>query len=465
MAKKPNIILITIDSLRARHLGFMGYKKNISPNLDRLAEKSIVFTQAYVVGPNSSHSFPSLLTSTYPLDYQALHIDENRELLSEVLKKQGYITICLQTSPFLSEYFGYNRGWDYFEDIAIPVPKSKFFNPHSFRGKLQDILIRLSINSSPHVFFGLLYIRNKIKNLFKEIKPYKTGALFINKIIKDFISANKDGEKPFFLWAHYQDVHGPFVPYDCHYQERPLTYSELIGRNLPTLIANYPSKNKFFKKFTQKHIGKTIEFYDDGIRYFDEQFGDLLNFIEKEKIGQETILCVASDHGDELLEHGGVGHYDNKLYNELLHVPLLLRIPGQTGERREEKVSLIDFAPTLCNLVGVGKPASYKGKNLFENKEEFIFHQASLSGKKDFWQTIRPGSLDNCLIACQSKNWKYIQNYSSGQDELYDLEEDKGERDNLAKARPEIIAQMKERISEFLAENPTFTSSKKNYDA
>jgi len=97
MAKKPNIILITIDSLRARHLGFMGYKKNISPNLDRLAEKSIVFTQAYVVGPNSSHSFPSLLTSTYPLDYQALHIDENRELLSEVLKKQGHIRLVFNT--------------------------------------------------------------------------------------------------------------------------------------------------------------------------------------------------------------------------------------------------------------------------------------------------------------------------------------------------------------------------------
>lgn len=464
MAKKPNIILITIDSLRARNLGFMGYKKNISPNLDRLAEKSTVFTQAYVVGPNSSHSFPSLLTSTYPLDYQALHIDENRELLSEVLKKQGYLTICLQTSPFLSEYFGYNRGWDYFEDIAIPVPKSKFFNPHSFHGRLQDILIRLSINTSPHIFFGLLYLRNKVKKLFKETKPYKTGAPFINRIIKDFIEANKDGEKPFFLWAHYQDVHGPFVPYDCHYKERPLTYSELIGRNLPTLIANYPSKNKFFKKFAGKHIGKTIEFYDDGIKYFDEQLGDLLSFIEKQNISQETILCIASDHGDEMLEHGGVGHYDSRLYNEILHVPLLIKIPGRPGGKKEEKVSLIDFSSTICDLVGADKPTSYKGKNLFDSKEEFIFHQASLSGKKDFWKTIKPGSLDNCLMACQSKNWKYIKDYSTGKDELYNLNEDKEEQNNLVGVRPEIVSQMKEKISEFLTKNPTFTISKNNYD-
>jgi len=464
MTKKPNIILITIDSLRACHLGFMGYKKNISPNLDRLAEESTVFTQAYVVGPNSSHSFPSILTSTYPLDYQALHIDENRELLSEVLKKQGYLTACLQTSPFLSGYFGYNRGWDYFEDIAVPVPKSKFFNPYSFRGRLQDILIKLSINSSPHIFFGLLYLRNKIKNLFKETKPYKTGAPFINKIIKDFIGANKDGEKPFFLWAHYQDVHGPFIPYDCRYQERPLTYLELIGRNLPTLIANYPSKNKSFKKFARKHIGKTIEFYNDGIKYFDEQFGDLLNFIEKENIGQETILCITSDHGDELLEHGGVGHYDSKLYNEILHVPLLLKIPGQMGKRIEEKVSLIDLAPTLCDLAGVKKPASYKGKNLFEDKEDFIFHQASFSGKKDFWQTIKPGKLDNCAIACQSGEWKYILDYSSRKEELYNLREEEGEQNNLIKIKPEIAIQMKEKLSKFLEDNPPFSLTKGNHN-
>jgi arylsulfatase A-like enzyme len=456
MPKKPNIILITIDSLRARNLGFMGYKKNISPNLDKLAKDSTVFTSAYVVGPNSSHSFPSILTSTYPLDYQALHIDENRELLSEALKKQGYLTACLQTSPFLSSYFGYNRGWDFFEDISIPVPESKFFNPHSFKGRFQDILIRLSINTSPHIFFGLLYLRNKIKSLFREAKPYKTGAVFINQIIKDFISANKDGEKPFFLWAHYQDVHGPFIPYDCRYKDRPLSYSELIGRNLPTLIANYPSKNKSFKKFARNHIGKTVEFYEDGIRYFDEQFGDLFNFMEKENIGQETILCITADHGDELLEHGGVGHYDSKLYNEILNVPLMFKIPGQAGKRIENNVSLIDLPSTLCDLVGIGKPASYKGKNLFENKEEFIFHQASLSGKKDFWRSIRPGNLENCLMSCQSKDWKYIHDYSIERKELYDLEADKEEQNDLAKENPEIVVRMEEKIREFLAKNPVF---------
>ena len=118
MQKKPNIILITVDSLRSDHLGFMGYEKDISPNLDNLAQESSVFNQAFAVGPVTPHSFPSILTSTYPLDFQGpKKIDRPRRVISEILKEHGFLTVAFHSNAYLSDFFGYNKGWDYFEDI------------------------------------------------------------------------------------------------------------------------------------------------------------------------------------------------------------------------------------------------------------------------------------------------------------------------------------------------------------
>jgi arylsulfatase A-like enzyme len=459
MEKKPNIILITVDSLRANHLGFMGYEKDTSRNLDKLANESAVFTQAYANGPNSSHSSPSILTATYPLDFQTLRIERPRVLLSEALKDQGYLTACFQTSPIISRFYGYDKGWDYFEDIAIPLPRSKYFNPYSFKGKMQDILIKLSVNVNPHIFFILLYLRNRIRGLFQKVRPYKTGAPMVNKLLEEFISANKDSEKPFFAWAHYQDAHGPFIPYDCHYKERQLTYSEIIGRNLPTLIANHPSKNKSFRRFSEKHINKTIGFYDDGIKYFDDQFGGFLEFLKKENI-ENTIICITSDHGDEFLEHGGVGHHEQKLYNELLHIPLIIKVPGISPQRIERKVSLIDLSSTLCDLAGVEKPASYKGNNLFEGSDGIIFHQVSLPDIKNFWDKLELKNLSRCVLALQSDGWKYIIDYLDGKEELYYLKDDGKEQNNLIEKDTKAATLMREEIKGFLARNPILSLTK-----
>lgn len=295
--------------------------------------------------------------------------------------------------------------------------------------------------------------------MFRKVRPYKTGAPMVNKLLEEFISANKDSGKPFFAWAHYQDVHGPFIPYDCHYKERLLSYSEIIGRNLPTLIANHPSKNKFFKKFAQKNIKKTIEFYDDGIRYFDDQFGEFLNFLEKENV-RNTIVCVTSDHGDEFLEHGGVGHHEQKLYNELLHVPLIIKAPGIATEKIERKVSLIDLPTTLCDLAGVDNPASYKGKNLFDNSNEPIFHQVSLPDIKNFWDKLELKNLTRCVLAFQSEEWKYIIDCLGKEEELYSLKEDAKEQNNLIDNNPQALAQIREKIKGFLTKNPILSLSK-----
>jgi arylsulfatase A-like enzyme len=196
------------------------------------------------------------------------------------------------------------------------------------------------------------------------------------------------------------------------------------------------------------------DFYDQGIKYLDERIGDLIEFLKKENIYQDTIIVLVADHGDEFLEHQGGGHTTN-LYNEILKVPLLIKIPGENSEKIDRKISLIDLSPTICYLAGIDLDPSFKGKNLLNSKEEMIFHQTAVN-PKDGWNISFTDikEINQCKMACQSDKWKYIINYGTQEEELYDLQNDPKEKNNILKTEPKILSQMRERMKEFKKENP-----------
>jgi arylsulfatase A-like enzyme len=431
--KKPNIILISIDALRADHLGFMGYGKNISPNIDNLAKQSVVFGNAFSVGPVTPYSFPSILTSTYPLDYQGPNkIKKPRILISEILKKNGYITAAFHSTPYLSDYFGYNKGWDFFEDITPSIG----YSPQSF---LKKAFERIIISTFPQLFFRLAYL----KYIIKKPKKTKVSASFINRIVKDFIYSFQNKKKPFFLWIHYMDVHTPPA---CYFKNRACSYSELIGDYVSSAIRTYGNKGalkKFIKNNFRKYIEKTICSYDQAIESLDKEIGEMLIFLKKNNIYQNSIICLISDHGDEFLEHEGVGH-NIQLYNEVLHVPLLIRVPKEKSGMIKDKVSLIDLSPTLCNLAGVKSDAAFKGKDLFNQNDDFIFHQAGFS-----------------KTGCQTDRWKYILDSASQTEELYNLLEDPKEQNNLSEKEPEVLAEMRKAVRDFEKNNPPLSMANK----
>ncbi len=438
---KPNIILITVDALRAGHLGFMGYKNSITPNIDSLAKQSIVFNNAFSVGPTTPYSFPSILTSTYPLDYQGpKEIKAPRVFISEVLKKQGFTTLAFHSSPYLSDYFGYNKGWDFFQDITFPM------NSSSSQGFLGKLIKKILIFVSPKLFFRLAYLKYRIKGP----KNVKVKASFVNKLVKDFVYSLKNQEKPLFIWIHYMDTHTPPL---CYSENRVCSYSELIGDYVGSAVWSYGNKGalkRFIKNNFKKYIKETTSCYNQAIQYVDEQIGDLLNFLKKENIYQNSIVCLASDHGDEFLEHGGLGH-NTQLYNEVLHIPLLIKIPGLENKIVNKKVSLIDLAPTLCDLAGIETDV-FKGRTLFGQNKDYIFHQAGFSKKQGHHIGIE--NLSECRIACQSDAWKYILDYDTGAEELYNLFKDPGEQNNLSDTEVKILFQMRKRIQEFEKKNP-----------
>lgn len=460
MNKKLNIILITIDSLRAGHLGFMGHEKKVSPNIDKLAKESAVFTNAFSVGPNSSYSFPSILTSTYPLDYQGPSgIKKPRVLISEVLKEAGYTTAAFHPSPYLTSFFGYDRGWDFFKDLG--TSNFVFAAPQKVPSFLLKLFKEVIFSTFPAVYYWIRY---------QGVKYFKLGALedssvstklrvnaeFLNRKIRDFVCSVKNEESPFFVWTHYMDVHNPYLPRECYFQKKPYTRLDFLReQRFPQHLAHFPKK-RALRKYMQKHLKKGVELYDYGVEYSDYQIGELMNFLKKENLYENSIIIITGDHGDEFLEHGGGGH-GNKLYNELLHVPLLIKIPGVTPQIIKRKVSLIDIPSTICDLLEVKSPSSFKGKNLFNSSPDpVVFHQVGFNQKEKCkgLAGINIENTDQCQIACQDKEWKYIFGYGAKKEELYKLSEDPREQNNLKGKETQVLHQMREKIKQFEKDNP-----------
>ena len=465
MEKKPNVILITIDSLRADHLGFKGYRKDISPNIDKLAQESVNFTNAFANGPFTPNSFPSILTSTYAFDYQGIRkIERPRVLISEVFQKQGYITAAFHSNPYLSDFFGYNRGWDFFEDISLPyeIPKKKKEQEESnlTYKVFKNLFKKITLNNFPEIYFRTVYLKYKLKG--QKTEP-KVRAEFKNQIIKDFIHSIKKEKSPFFAWIHYMDVHAPYISQETRLQKTPFSFLEIAWDSYCRIASEIYFKERSLSKplmnFGKKYLKKAIVLYDDEIKYTDEKIGEFLDFLKKENIYQDSLICLTADHGDELLEHSGGSHYQ-KLYNELLHIPLLIKLSqgkDKMPDKINKKVSLIDLAPTICDLVGIEKAPSFKGKNLFKDSNSLIFHQTSSDIKGGRYNVLGVEKLNHCKMACQSENWKYIIDFGNKIEELYNLSNDPREQNNLFPSEPKILFQMRKAIQKFNKENPPFS--------
>lgn len=449
MNKKPNVILITIDALRKDKVSCMVNNGKLTPEIDKFADDSVIFKNAFSVGPTTPYSFPAILTSTYPLDFNGPEkMEAPRVFLSEVFEKNGYKTAAFHSSPYLSEFFGYNKGWNFFEDIAFPV------NFSSKSRRLEKFLRKLVVLFFPPAFFTVVYLNYRMRG----IKQKRTRAPIINQAIKDFITSQKDSDQPFFLWAHYMDTHTPPL---CYAEGRTCSYSEILGDSMSSAIWSFGNKmgiKRYAKGGFKKHLPKIVSAYEKAIEYTDARIGEIVDFLKKENVYSDSVICVTSDHGDEFGEHDGMGH-NTQLYNEVLAVPLILKLNAPIRQNYQEKiidkkVSLIDLAPTLCDIAGIHKDASFKGGNLFKENgaENIIFHQSAFSEKDGTHLDIK--DLSQCKIACQSDGFKYILDHRTKKEELYDLKNDPGEKNDISKNNKDILSKMRNKIEKFQKENP-----------
>lgn len=386
-----NIILITIDSLRTDFLGCCSSEnKDITPNLDQFAEKSIIFENAIAQAPYTGASISSLFTSKYPRSTVTSDnmLREDNVTIAEILKKNGYKTAAFHSNPFLSKNFGFNRGFDTYHDT--------------------------------------IFVKSRLHRLISK-QPY-FPASGVNKEVISWLRDNSTS--PFFLWIHYMDPHGPYQ------SKKGFAYlNKIKAERLWRKAVKNPDS------ITENELKTLISNYKEEVRYLDQNLGVLFNLFDELNLTLNTIIIVTSDHGEEFREHGLFSH-PRQLYDELIRVPLIIKLPNVGREQRiVRQVGLIDIVPTILDSLNLNRNNRFEGNSLLpliEDENNEIF--------PDYTMSDATPDRDYRHICIRTDEWKYILNEQNGNRELYNLFEDPKEQANLIDAKKEISKNLEKKL-------------------
>lgn len=315
-----NIILFTIDMLRYDYIGYArNYKNSLTPNIDEISKEGITYSWAFSSGSTTPSSFPGILASVYPsfMNTDNVGITKVPMTLAECFKQLGYVTIAFNAgNPFLTNIYGYDRGFDFFF-YKIPSQKST-----------KKSLIKRILNSLNATKLGidLVSIKRSIVN-----KPiFHTFDEQIKKLM-DILDEIK-GRK-IFLWFHVLEVHGPHFGLFSSKLWKRLKYALSLTRKV-------------------KYVNFWREFYEFGVTLVDDLFSKFINMLDIHGFLKNSILIITSDHGEEFLEHGNVGHHYVP-YEELIHVPLIVYLKNEIINSEDKLnlsnslISLVDIGPSI----------------------------------------------------------------------------------------------------------------------
>lgn len=433
--KGYNIILLTIDCLRADHLDCYGYHKKTAPNIARLANRGILFMDVFSAGPYTKASFKTILTGLYPFTKGGYHTIKNVTSLPQMLKKFGYKTFAIPNNVLLNPKSGYSKGFDiYIDPVKKNVSVQKKIARKLGGGKLINILDKY-----------IPIMAKKIRSMFAE-NPYLT-AIDVLRLMIRFIIENRKSR--FFIWAHFMDAHHP-------YRFLPNTYRMLHGKSISKRKVNRVNRMlshyvHFRKNFRVDLLDEVINLYDTQIRFIDKIIGKLLELLEQLELMESTIIVITSDHGEEFMEHGAFGHsgirYVSHLYQELLWVPLVIWHPNITKKKVETPVSTADIVPTILAANGI-HACNLDGENILGNAKSaarILFSEASLYNYRRGIMRIGPG--ERIALAVRIRNWKLIYyDDPHKKPELYNLSKDPKEKENLIDVHRDLAQEIIEHI-------------------
>lgn len=413
---KPNILLLTVDTLRADTLGYAGYHKPITPNIDKLAAQGIRFTQAITPGSWTQAAFPGIITSTYACMYGGClgRLSPERPSPVKILGDEGgYETAAFSTSPLLSRTYGYDRKFQRFNDLN---PGEK--NPWLRGIKGGQFMLRQPIT---HRFVKLL------GQNWRPPKLYATAEELNEAAMPWLASINE----PFMAWLHYMDVHWPY------HLEDTLTKPKDIAEAWQDL-SHLHEVNWYGAPVSPEQKARYIRLYEEAIAYTDAQIGKLMDFLDETGLSENTVVVLVSDHGEEFLERRHWGHVELNLYDEILKVPMLLRIPGVLGNQViGQQVSTMDIMPTLLELAGCRIPEKVLGKSLVPlwDGDPADYGVEVAIGER--WRDT------SHMIAVRTEEYKYIWDDAKPDEPLlFDLRQDPGEEHNIAAEHPELVQEL-----------------------
>ena len=402
-AAAPNVILISIDTLRADHLGCYGYARSTSPSLDRLASEGVVLTDVSAPSPWTRPSHASLLTGLYPSRHgvktPAHGLSSAVATLAEHFAAAGYATKAIVNSEHLDERFGLLRGFAAFDYV------SEWSRWPPWRKRIVD-----------------------------------SADVITDRALRELAAA---GERPFFLFLHYYDPHSDYAPPGDYARLFVGPYEGPLDGDTEQLLEIQRTKRPL-RREDRDHL---VDLYDAEIRQLDAQLARLFAFLDEHGLTRSTIVAVTSDHGEEFLDHGSVLH-GHTLYQELLAVPLILRGPGVAVGRRVSAVaSLVDVPPTLLSLAGLSPLSEVDGLDLStqwtldppEPTDRAVFAEAdSKNAQPDVKRMVRSG------------RWKLCYDRLEKKAQLYDLAADPMEQVDVSESNREIVAELEARLERFM---------------
>ena len=397
---RPNVLLVTIDTLRADHVSSYGYYRRTTPFLDELSSQGVRFERAYSTSSWTVPAVASLLTSLPPSSHGLLYgyittdgnitdqqvLADEHLTLPEVFRDAGYRTYAVTANGHLAARFGFAQGFDRYVNIG-------FLN-------------------APDVESSLRPIR------------------------QDLVDSS-----PWFLWVHYFDPHTPYRAY-------PLALADFLDGEDPespeildlSRIPNRAGLVGLELQWGDRNHGLITALYDSEIRYVDEFVRRLVASVG---LTDNDVIVVTSDHGEELVDHGDVGH-GHSLYEEAIRVPMIIRLPGleHAGRTVTHPVSLVDLYPTLAARLGLENPREATGRDLGPLIEG---HEADPVPVR-----VSVSKIEN-LEALILGSLKIISKRDEDALELYDLSSDPQERRNLARLRPALTASLDGRLLSIMA--------------
>ena len=432
----PNVIIITMDTVRADHLSLYGYKRDTTPKLKKFAESAVLYTNAITSGASTLPTHASIFTGMYSRSHGAHHrnngsedlkLNEKFHTLAENLSEKGYLTFGVVANwGFLGEDFGLDQGFQYYY----------FLEPVPFLGEIRPYLIRQWIRN----IFAKYASTSTLERKFSRAED-------INKKVFSVLTEEINSDERFFLFINYMDAHWPYIPpspFDKLYPGKDKDFNTNRYTTLRGQIHNY---KRFKRKVTDEEHNHLVSQYDGGIAYIDFHIGKLLALLKTIGQYENTMIIITSDHGEAFGERNFMEH-NCSVYQDQVYVPLIIKYPNTNKSIVvNELAHSVDIMPTVLGVLGYEIPVNLQGQNLLRDKrkkQSFVISER-YTRKVD---RKRP-RFNSTKRAIFSEQYKFISP-TTGKRELYDLSKDPNEKKNLYDVNGSKSMELEAKLNQWL---------------
>lgn len=438
---RNHVIVILIDTLTARAMSTYGNARPTTPSLDRLAKRSFVFDNFYASSNYTTSSVVSMITGRHLTSHRVFQLDgyvgeqDRATTLPAIMKTAGYTTGAVISNPYahpLSQRT--HDSYDYYSEMLLHLPMDwAYSTPMLHRARLlPEFRDALTWPLTMRMVEWLDDEALQLRTPFPPEEVRQTALRFV-----------EEAHAPYFLWAHFLPPHDPYLPAP-QYKGRFLEGPELVSWKQQHATAGYQGS---YGAEHQGNVDRLRLRYEENLAYVDAEMGELLDALERRGDLDRSILVVASDHG-ESFSHGWQGHNGVQLFNDVLHVPLIIHLPGQTeGRRIENYASHVDLLPTLAELAGVTVPAGIDGRSLAP-----LLRGGTVDDRPLFamWleSTSRFRAPHKGTMAVIEPPYKLIRYLDRDCEQLFDLEADPGETTSLSARMPDVADRLREKLAD-----------------